>query len=77
MIAEVDQHSVLNRDPHYIDNTPQIPTNGFNKSWMDWTDIDRMMNICERYLHRGKYRLLTLNYSTPANLITLFCSMIE
>ena len=40
LIAEVNQHCVSNRDPHYIDYIPQKSTHDFKKRWQDWRDIN-------------------------------------
>ena len=54
MIAEVDRHGVLMRDPHFIDMTPQDPSHGFKKWWSGWENINFMMDICEKYLHGNR-----------------------
>ena len=50
LIAEVDENGALKRDPHLVNGQNQTPENGFNKWWTGWTDINRMMDVCERYL---------------------------
>ena len=54
LIAEIDGHGVLMRDPHFIDMIPQAPSQGFNKWWNGWEDINRMLDICEKYLHGNR-----------------------
>ena len=50
LIAEVDEHGKLNRDPHIVGGQNQNQAAGFNKYWRDWPDINKIMDICEKYL---------------------------
>ena len=51
MVEIID--GVVQKDPHYISGISQKPSEGFNKYWDDWYDINAMIAIVEQYL--GKY----------------------
>ena len=48
-IAEV-YAGKLQSDPHNIGGILQSQSNGFNKYWGDWPDINRLMKLCQSFL---------------------------
>ena len=54
-IAEVSSQGILNRDPHIISGISQTSANGFNKWWEHDKDIEKLIDMCKRYIDsRGK-----------------------
>ena len=49
MIAEVNGHDRVQKNPHFISGKPQVPNAGFNKAWGDWSGIHRMLDISEKF----------------------------
>ena len=52
LIAEVKSSNGLNRDPHIVGGQNQGAgiSAGFNKYWCGWSCINKLMDICARYL---------------------------
>ena len=48
LVAEMRNWKVL-EDPHQIAGQGQNPTNGFNKYWTGWDDINRMIALVKNY----------------------------
>ena len=53
LIAEVNAHGNINRDPHVVGGQNQLPSAGFNMQWCDWSCINPLMDICEEYLKKN------------------------
>ena len=49
LVAEVDSTNALQRDPHTVGGQKQSQgySAGFNKYWLGWSDINRLMNIAQ------------------------------
>ena len=59
LIAEVDKSNKVLKDPHLIEGQPQTRENGFNKSWGNWYVINRLIEICEKFIQnmKGMFRV--------------------
>ena len=62
-IAEVESNGKLKRDPHVVGGQNQNQAEGFNKYWGGWNDINRMMDVAQRYLDgkKGNFKGASLN----------------
>ena len=49
-IAEVSSEGILKKNPHMINGQSQTKDNGFNKFWCGWDCINRMVDVCQKYL---------------------------
>ena len=56
LVAEVDSNGNLLRDPHIVDgqNQGMGMQAGFNKYWCGWSCINRLMDMCDIFLHPPK-----------------------
>ena len=56
LIAEVDSNGNLLRDPHIVggQNQGKGMQAGFNKYWCGWDCINRLMDMCDIFLHPPK-----------------------
>ena len=41
-------------DPHIINGISQTPTNGFDRYWANWNDINAMVEIGKQHMAMGK-----------------------
>ena len=49
MMVEINNGSIQ-MDPHTINGIDQTPSNGFNKWWSGWDDINAMLEIAKQYV---------------------------
>ena len=52
MMVEIINGSIQ-VDPHTINGIDQTPSNGFNKWWSGWDDINAMLEIAKQYMGKN------------------------
>ena len=56
MMVEIINGSIQ-VDPHTINGIDQTTSNGFNKWWSGWDDINAMLEIAKQYKGKNTYPL--------------------
>ena len=49
MVLEIID-GAIQTDPHIVNRIAQTPSNGFDKWWKDWEDINGTIEIAKQYL---------------------------
>ena len=50
-------------DPHLINGIYQTPSNGFDKYWTGWDDINVMVEIAQQHFGKNTYQLFSCKLS--------------